>query len=353
MDPAARLVNIGIIGSGEITRMVAPMLTSRNGVRVTAVASRNRTAAAALAGEVAGAEVCEDWRELLRRSDVEAVYIATPPATHVALTDDALAAGKHVVCEKPFVLSMAEWGGIDRTLRRHPDLKVASCSSRFLACPPVRAARQIVRNGGIGSVQRLRLVNAMPPPTPLTSLPVWKRHRDTAGGGVLMDWGVYDVDWMRFVLGAAFDPVEIFGVISRWGHEDAGLETGFSAEIVCRSGVTIAWERWSEFGPGFQRAEIRGSAGGLDIPFMPSAVPLPASLVRHGPAQGAPPGGEVVSPPMCGWDGILAYPVLDLAEAVVRCQPVASPPPTQRLIHSVIDSLYESARTGKSVAILA
>jgi predicted dehydrogenase len=342
-------VIFGIIGAGAITRMAASALAKHAGIRVAALASRNQFAAQEVASVLGGAAVLDDFRELLRRADVEAVYIATPPYLHRSMILEAIAAGKHVICEKPFVMNLAEFDEVMAALRERPQLKVSSCSSRFQVCPPVREARSFISGGRIGKVLRVRLDNAMPPPVPLSALPAWKRSRETGGGGIAMDWGVYDLDWLQFLLGSAFDPTEIFGRTDCWGQEEAALETGFSAEILCHSGLTIGWERRTEQGPPFQRAELRGSAGGLDLPFMPGGTPT--GLTHHWHGEDAALHSDLVSGPVSDWDAILAYPVIDLAEAIAHDRDVATPPAAMRRIQAVIEALYESAASGKSASI--
>ena len=251
-------VVLGVAGAGEFVRMVASGLRAHGGIRVAAISSRNEAPARELAAELGGAAFDKDFSALIRRPEVEAVYIATPPHLHHAMMIAAIEAGKHVICEKPFVMNLRELDDIERVVESHPGIKVSSCSCRFQVSP-VRRARDYLKRGQLGKLHRVRLSNAMPPPPPLAGLPVWKRNCSTAGGGIAMDWGVYDLDWLQFLLGDSFDPVEVFGKTDCWLHQEAALEKSFSAEILCRSGLTVGWERRSEQGPPFQRAEIRGS----------------------------------------------------------------------------------------------
>lgn len=329
--------------------MVASSLRAHGGIRVAAIASRNEAPAKELAAELGGAAFDRDFPALLRRPEVEAVYIATPPPLHRTMMIAAVEAGKHVICEKPFVMNLSELADVERVVGAHPGIKVSSCSCRFQVCPPVRAARDYLKQGRLGKLRRVRLSNAMPPALPLANLPIWKRSRSTAGGGIAMDWGVYDLDWLQFLLGEAFDPVEVFGNTDCWLREEAALETSYSAEILCRSGLTIGWERRSEQGPPFQRAEIRGSEGGLDLPFMPGGSP--EALIHHRLPEGKSLLAEVVSGPVSDWGAILAYPIIDLADAIASRGNAASPPTAAQKIHAVIEALYESASSGKSVSV--
>jgi predicted dehydrogenase len=260
----------------------------------------------------------------------------------------ALAAGKHIVCEKPLVSEFAQLGGILEAHSRRPDLKVASCSSRFQVCPPVRRARQLIADGHLGKIVSVRLQNSVDAPRPFGSQPAWKRDRRQSGGGLCMDWGVYDLDWLRFMLGPVFDPVALMGRVDHWRDEGTGLETGYAAQIKCRDGLVISLERRFENGPRFQRAEVRGTAGGINLPFMPGAENehLVAYRYRDDKLE------ETTRPErMNGWDDILAYPVIDMVQAIAEGLDPASPLAAQPQIYRLIEALYTSHESGRSVAI--
>jgi predicted dehydrogenase len=329
--------------------MVAPALANNLLLNVAVVASRNQRAAEGVAETVGGADICANFEDLLSREDVEAIYIATPPHLHREMTIAAIEAGKHVVCEKPFAMNARELAEISAAHRRRKDLKIASCSSRFLVSPSARKAREILSSRGLGEVLRARFNVAMPYLAPIAKLPAWRRDRATSGGGLLMDWGVYDLDWLQFILGDAFEPVSVLATTHCWGYENEGLETGFSAEILCRSGLHVTWERRSEQGPIFQRAEIRGTQGGMDLPFMPGDATKALTVYsfdRDGRLR-----TEITNDSVSGWDQILAYPVVDLARAITFDESVASPLQIQAMIHSVIDAAYASSSENLLVTI--
>ena len=164
-----------------------------------------------------------------------------------------------------------------------------------------------------------------------------------------MDWGVYDLDWLQFVLGSSFDPLRVTAQFDTFGYEEAGLETGYSAEIRCRDGSTISLERRPEQGPRFQRAEIRGTSAGLDLPFMPgTGAP---EFARFG-YVGSDLKREKLVETMCEWAPILAFPILDLAAAIIEERQPASSLATQRIIHRTITAMYDSAATGRTVDLV-
>jgi predicted dehydrogenase len=347
---SSRPITLGIIGTGEIVRMVRSSLQDCSEIRVTAIAGTKLTTTSQLADEFGGATAYSDYRELLSLKEIDAVYIATPPYLHLEMVLSALEAGKHVVCEKPFVMNVGELHRVLAAHARNPRLRVASCSSRFQVCPPVRKARELIAHGSLGKIQRVRLHNAIEFPRPLQSLAAWKRSSKTSGGGLCMDWGVYDLDWLRFLLGTSFEPVAVMASMDSWGHEDAGLETGYSAAILCSGGLTISLERRPEHGPRFQRAEIRGTEAGLDLPFMPADTDTTAALTRFSYADTTLE-QQTFPEKMSEWGPILAFPIIDLAEAIIAEREPASPLSVQLMIYRTVAAMYESAATGRSVAL--
>lgn len=347
---AASRPRFGIIGTGEIVRMVRPALLANGSLQVVALAGRNPAATAALAAEFGSVTACRDYHELLKR-DLDAVFIATPPHLHLEMVEAALAAGKHVVCEKPLVMNLDELARMETVQRRQPHLKVASCSSRFNVCPPVRRAREMIAAGQLGRILTVRLNSSIELPKALSALPAWKRHRSTSGGGLAMDWGVYDLDWLQFVLGDLFQPLSVMGSVDFFPGQGTGLETSYLAHLHCGGGLTIALERRPEHGPRFQRAEIRGTEGGLDLPFMPGDNPH--NLLWHRRTSHDELQTEVLPEQVSGWDAILSYPIVDLAHALSANREVASPLAAQAPIYRVIAALYQSASSGASVPVLA
>ena len=339
-------VRLGIIGTGEITRIMRPAFTGATESRVVAVADVNHQAARTEADALGGAEAFADYRELLAHPEVQAVYIATPPFLHREMVLAAMAAGKHVLCEKPFMLNQAEAREIAAAHAATPGLKVACCSSRFHAGTPVRKARELIANGAIGRLQRIRFLHALPLPKPLAAMAPWKQKRATSGGGRLMDWGVYYLDWLRFLLGPLFDPAAIFARTENWCWEEGDIDSGFSAEILLGSGISIGLECRVEHGPASKRVEVRGTGGGIDLPFMPDFSPAALTLHRYDAENQLH--SETLSEPLTDWSSILHHPVRDFIDAILNDRDVASPPLSQVMIHGVIDALYASAASNRS-----
>src|SRR4051794_26879086 len=100
-------IRIAVLGAGRIGKVHISNLTSRiSGAEVVAVADISAEMAASVARQYAVHEVAADYRELLRRPDVDAVAVCTPTNTHYEVIREAAAAGKHIFCEKPVDLSL-------------------------------------------------------------------------------------------------------------------------------------------------------------------------------------------------------------------------------------------------------
>ena len=101
-------MNIGILGTGSIARTMAAEFAKVPAFRCEAVCSRQQATGEALAQQFGISKVYTDYDAMLADPDIELVYIATPNSLHYAQTKAALLAGKNVLCEKPFVPTVAE-----------------------------------------------------------------------------------------------------------------------------------------------------------------------------------------------------------------------------------------------------
>jgi len=122
------------------------------------------------------------------------VIVATPPAAHAELTRHGIASGRHVLCEKPLALDLAQAREMLRAARQHGRL-LGCCGTRFLGLPTTAAAKELLRAGALGRLYHLTFVNRWQRSRsgveyqPASS---WFLNSALSGGGVLMDWGPYD-----------------------------------------------------------------------------------------------------------------------------------------------------------------
>ncbi|WP_298401353.1 Gfo/Idh/MocA family oxidoreductase [uncultured Chloroflexus sp.] len=188
---------IGIIGTGWGARVQVPAFRAA-GLVVTALAGSNPAKTARIAHELEVPFATANWHEVLERSDVQVVSIVTPPYLHREMAEAALAAGKHVLCEKPTALNAAEAEAMLAAAQAHPaQLALIDHELRFL--PAVQAARARLAAGDIGEARaaEVRFI-ASGRADPQRQWDWWSDR--AAGGGVLGAIGSHQIDLLRFIL---------------------------------------------------------------------------------------------------------------------------------------------------------
>ncbi len=140
-----------------------------------------------------------DWRELVASPEVDIIHVCTPDDLHPPIASAALAAGKHVYCEKPLARTVAE--AEDLHARARASGRVAQIAFQMRYGSAVQAARRLIRDGTLGEITSFRLTylhsGYEDPDRPLT----WRLDHTRTGGGVLYDLGSHAIDLLTFLLG--------------------------------------------------------------------------------------------------------------------------------------------------------
>ncbi|MFD7028992.1 Gfo/Idh/MocA family protein [Streptomyces sp. NPDC059917] len=148
---APNALRIGVLGCADIAdRRMLPSMLRQPLVEITAIASRTIEKARYFTDRFGGAPLA-GYEKVLDRSDVDAVYIPLPPEMHVEWTLRALAAGKHVLCEKPFATSLPDAEKAVAAARERGLLLMESFM--FLHHSQHARVRELVADGVIGEVQ--------------------------------------------------------------------------------------------------------------------------------------------------------------------------------------------------------
>ena len=152
---AMRKIRWGVLSTAKIARekVIPATQASETGV-VTAIASRDRTHAAEIASRLGIEKAFGSYEELLADPDVDAVYIPLPNHLHVPWSLRAIAAGKHVLCEKPIGLSVDEAQQLADAAAAHPRLIVME-AFMYRFHPQWQTARRLVREGRIGELRTI------------------------------------------------------------------------------------------------------------------------------------------------------------------------------------------------------
>ncbi|GAA3345314.1 Gfo/Idh/MocA family oxidoreductase [Amorphoplanes nipponensis] len=176
--------------------------------RMSVVCGRDEEKVAAAAAKLGWAAHATDWRSVVERDDIDLIDICTPGDTHREIALAALAAGKHVLCEKPLANSVAEAREMAEAAARARSRGVrAMCAFNYRRVPAVALMRQLVADGRIGTIRHVRAVYLqdwiVDPEFPL----VWRLRRDVAGSGALGDIGAHIVDLTQYVTGQSITGV--------------------------------------------------------------------------------------------------------------------------------------------------
>ena len=194
-------LNWGVLGNATIARVcVIPAIQkSHNGI-VRALASHSPQKAAEVAKINQVGRIYEDYTTLIEDPEIEAVYIPLPNHLHCEWTLMALAAGKHVLCEKPLACNAREAEAMADAARSSGRLLMEAFMYRFH--PRSRRIRELVRAGTLGPPRLIRSAFCFPMAAKDYNNPHNARLKPEMGGGALLDVGCYSVSLARWIFGA-------------------------------------------------------------------------------------------------------------------------------------------------------
>jgi predicted dehydrogenase len=251
-------LRIGILGAARVaTYAMVAAVREVEGVIVQAVAARDPARAQAYAAEHGIAKVYPDYQSLIDADDVDAVYVALPPNLHARWSIAALVAGKPVLCEKPFALTMADAEAMAAAEAAHGGLLMEAQHSHYH--PLSAQMRAMVAGGMLGDIEAVQAAFTIDFPPKAGEL----RFDRLVGGGALWDLGVYPLYWARSALGSE---LSVTAATQRWLNDDLaeGADIATQARLVAENGARITID--CAFDQPFAAAiRFAGSRGWLDI----------------------------------------------------------------------------------------
>ncbi|MET0860796.1 MAG: Gfo/Idh/MocA family oxidoreductase [Microbacterium sp.] len=169
---------------------------------MTVVVGRDAAKTEASARKWGWRESATDWREVIARDDIDVVDIVTPGDTHAEIALAALAAGKHVLCEKPLANTVAEAEEMTAAAELAAEQGVRSMVGfTYRRVPATTFARDLVAAGRIGEIRQVRAEYLqdwlMDAEAPLT----WRMEKERAGSGALGDIGAHAIDLTEYITG--------------------------------------------------------------------------------------------------------------------------------------------------------
>jgi predicted dehydrogenase len=250
----------GLIGCGDISeRRVAPALRDLPNCELVAVNRQDYSKAESFAKKFGAKRWYEDWSDLINDDEIDAVYIATPVYLHAEQTIAAARAGKHILCEKPMAMSVAECDAmIEATSLHNVTLGVAYYRHFY---PVVFQIKELIKNGNIGQIVTV-LIKAFSHYNPSPGEPrYWLLEPEKSGGGPMMDFGCHRIE----VLLDVFGPIKKTTSIVNRLHFERQVEDSATAFFEFDSGVHGILSAHHSVFESKDSIEIYGTAGSLYI----------------------------------------------------------------------------------------
>ena len=264
-----RKIRWGLIGCGDISRKrVARAFLDIPECELLAVNRARPELAEEFAVEFGARRWYSDWRELIADREIEAVYVATPVFLHATQTIAAAEAGKHVLCEKPMAMNVAECDlMIDACRANGVNLSIAYYRHFY---PVISRIKQLIASGEIGTTV-IAQINAFEMFNPLPGEPRhWFVRKEQAGGGPMMDFGCHRIELLINILGGILTTQSDLGKILfdrevedlaiacfEFGNKTRGILTVTHAAYESQDTLDIFGSLGSLHVPVLNRGELR------------------------------------------------------------------------------------------------
>src|ERR1700693_2440132 len=249
-------VKVGIIGSQfQADIHAASLQIMPDEAEVVAVASPTPGNAAAFAKRFGIPRVFTDYREMLKEKDIEMVTIAAPNSLHCQMTKDIAAAGKHIMCEKPLAMTIAEGEEMIAAAKSHGVLLMYG--EELFFTPKYLKAKEMADARAFGKIHFVKQSEHHFGPH---SSRFWDVNR--SGGGTLMDLGCHGIAFCYWFLGRS--PIK--SVYCQMGTYVHGDKTKAEDESLCilefaNGAVGLIENSWARRGGMDDRIEVYGDAG--------------------------------------------------------------------------------------------
>lgn len=203
-------VNWGIIGCGDVCEVKSgPAFNKVNNSRLVAVMRRDLAKAKDYASRHKVPKFYNDAAELISDKEVNAIYIATPPSSHEAYTEQALKTGKPVYVEKPVTLNAASCERMIEMSKKYGNKVSVAHYRRGL--PLFKKAKSLVLEGAIGNVRLIKLSVLQPASSKIITQTEdnWRVKPELSGGGLFHDLSPHQLDIMYWIFG---EPKNVHGL---------------------------------------------------------------------------------------------------------------------------------------------
>lgn len=228
-------LRVGVIGCGSIARhRHLPEYAANPNVELVAVCDNNAERALEI-GEKYGVPSYTSFVELLRNAEVDAVSVCTPNYLHAPISNAALLAGVHVLCEKPMATSEEEAKSMIETAKNSGKKLMIAHNQRFVASH--QKARQLIQSGEVGKIYSFRTAfgHGGPEGWSVEGKEGWFFQKDKAFVGAMGDLGVHKTDLLRYILGEEI--VEVGAFVETSAKEFATVDDTAVCVLKTESGI--------------------------------------------------------------------------------------------------------------------
>lgn len=326
----------GVLSTAAIgLKKVIPAMQLGELTHVTAIASRDRTKAEEAARTLGIEKIYGSYEELLADPDIDVIYNPLPNHLHVPWTIKAAEAGKHVLCEKPLSLTLAE----ARTLLPIQARTGVKIGEAFMVRthPQWIRTRELIASGRIGKIRSIQSFFSYHNVNPANI-----RNIPEYGGGALMDIGCYPIHISRLLFGE--EPTRAMGLIDR--DPDMKTDRLTSALLEFPSGQSV-FTCSTQLVP-YQRVNVFGTTGRIEIE-IPFNAPndRPCRILIDDGRDLFGTGIAIEAFPICD-----QYTIQGDAFSKAVLENTAVPVPLEDAIKNmaVIEAVFRSAASGKAEA---
>ena len=347
------MLNIAIIGCGVIAQYHLRALAKLSTARAAAVCDVRTDVAQKTAAEFGVPRWTANAAELFADPSIDAVILALPAYLRTALGIEAFKQGKHVLNEKPVAMNAAE---VRALIAVQGDRVGAVCSSRYRHFASARAARDFLRTGALGALRTITCRGvSVPGGPPQNPPPAWRLRKDLNGGGIFMNWGCYDLDYLLGLLDFKLTPQSALArtwtvpaAYSAYAAPGSDAETHVTALITFAEGCVLNYER-AEFTtlPVDNRWQITGERGTLTLQMLKAKA---ANVVLTEPDATKGVRTRVIwegdeTPLTTEHDGV----VNDFVEAILQERKPQTTLQDALLFARLADAIYASSAVGRAV----
>jgi xylose dehydrogenase (NAD/NADP) len=260
------MLRLGILGCARIVRRaIVAAAQKTSSVQITALAGRNGVTAAEWAAEFGIPKHYDSYEALLADPEIDAVYIPLPNELHLPWTERAAEAGKHVLCEKPLALNVAQAMLMSDACRKAGVVLMEAFMWRHH--PRVVHGRKLLADGKLGELRLVKMDFSFD-----IDRSDW-RLDPQRGGGALFDLGCYGINIAR-----TFTQREPMEIVARAKYFSPGVDSTLSMLLRFPHDVTALLDCSFECPPR-NRFEIVGTAGSLEFPA--GVLPADESVLLH------------------------------------------------------------------------